>query len=186
MPSAPMHNPSNARTPGAAAHRRVQAQAEDSRKNLKKAETKIRTISRKTLDVRSQAGPKKSFLENLKVPGSTDRSPISPRLECSQTHANPNRIEQNRTGSNAKSRDLPAMAGNPRQPVEKRPCPSPCPNGRRQPSGASTARRSPDPPRSPRRPPTLQSPRCSYPATLRGRSGCPPRSTARRDRSGLP
>lgn len=182
MPSATMPNPSNAQTPGVAAHLRVQVHAERPRKNLKKAETLIARSPAKHWTCAPSQAQEKSSPRNLKVPKPTVRSLISARSERVQAHANPNGIEQNRTGSNAKSHDLPAITGSPRQPVEKRPCP----NGRRQPSGTSPARRSPDPERSHRRPPTSRSPTSSSPTTHRGRSDCPRRSTARHGRSGRP
>lgn len=182
MPSATMHNPSNARPPGVAAHLRVPVHAERPRKNLKKAETLIARSPAKHWTCAPSQAPEKSSPRNLKVPKPTVRSLISARSERVQAHANPNGIEQNRTGSNAKSHDLPTITGSPRQPVEKRPCP----NGRRQPSGTSPARRSPDPARSHRRPPTLRSRTNSFPAALPGRSGCPLRSRVLPGRSGRP
>lgn len=152
------------------------------RKNLKKAESQMPRSPAKHWTSGLWRPSEKKFPENLKVPQPTARWSNVPGPWTSQNQPIPNGIEQNRTRPNAKSHDLPRIAGNARRPDENSPR-----SERATPTPAGVAARpSPDPPRSPRRPPTLRSPLNSSPAARPARSGCPPRSTARPGQSARP
>lgn len=182
MSAAPMPIPVSDQMPGRSAPGRFQVHAEETRKNLKKAESQNPRSPAKHWTSDLWRRPEKVSPPNLKVPDHSAQESNGPCPLRVQSQPQPNTIEQIRTRSNAKSHDLPSTAGIRCQPVEKRPGP----NVRHPPPAGAAATRSPDPRRSRRRPPGATSPTSSSPATRPARSGCPPRSTARHDRLAHP
>ena len=174
--------PVSDQTPGRSAPGRFQLHAEETRKNLKEAESRDPRSHAKHWTSDLWRRPEKVSPPNLKVPVRTAQESNGPCPLRVQSQPQPNAIEQIRTGSNAKSHDLPSTAGNRSQPVGNRPRP----NLRHPPPAGAAATRSPDPRRLRRRPPDARSRPNSCPAIRPARSGCPPRSTARHDRLAHP
>lgn len=173
MPSETPPKPSNNRSLFlSSAPRRPLHQPQQSRKNLKEPESPNATISSKTLHSRVPATPEKKSSETLKMS----------EPPAASAEPQPNKTEQNRTRPNANKHEFPPTAGDRAHPVEIRPCP----NGPHPPPAGIAATRSPVLRRSRRHPPAAISPTCSSPAVRPARSGCPPRSMVRPDRSGRP